>query len=91
MSDGILVLLRYLLYRLFWVVLKAWWTNWRVALTIVQLETVLGWQRAGIRMFWPSKSRRSLCKNSNSGAFKRPPGDSCNRLPGKELVLQPPP
>jgi transposase InsO family protein len=43
--------------RLFWVVLKGWWPNWRGALIIVQPETVLGWQRAGYRMFWRWKSR----------------------------------
>ncbi|MGO8930344.1 MAG: integrase core domain-containing protein [Limisphaerales bacterium] len=43
--------------RLFWVVLKGWWPNWRAALIIFQPETVLGWQRAGFRTFWRWKSR----------------------------------
>ena len=43
--------------RLFWVVLKRWWPNWRAALIIFQPETVIGWQRAGFRMFWRWKSR----------------------------------
>jgi hypothetical protein len=43
--------------RLFWVVLKAWWPNWRAALILFQPETVLGWQRAGFKMFWRWKSR----------------------------------
>jgi len=33
--------------RLFWVVLKGWWPNWRAALMIFQPETVIDWQRAG--------------------------------------------
>ena len=45
--------------RLFWVVLKGWWPNWRAALIIFQPETVMGWQRAGFRMFWRWKSRHT--------------------------------
>jgi putative transposase len=44
--------------RLFWVVLKGCWPNWRAALILFQPETVIGWQRAGFRMFWRWKSRR---------------------------------
>jgi hypothetical protein len=44
--------------RLFWVVLKRWWPNWRAALILFQPETVISWQRAGFRMFWRWKSRR---------------------------------
>jgi transposase InsO family protein len=43
--------------RLFWVVLKGCWPNWRNALILFQPETVIGWQRAGFRMFWRWKSR----------------------------------
>ena len=43
--------------RLFWVVLKGWWPNWRSALILFQPETIIGWQRAGFRMFWRWKSR----------------------------------
>jgi transposase InsO family protein len=43
--------------RWFWVVFKGWWPNWRAALMIFQPETVIGWQRAGFRMFWRWKSR----------------------------------
>src|ERR1019366_4268646 len=44
--------------RLFWVVLKRCWPNWRAALILFQPETVIGWQRAGFRMFWRWQSRR---------------------------------
>jgi len=43
--------------RLFWVVLKGWWPNWRAALILFQPETVVGWQRAGFRTFWRWRSR----------------------------------
>ncbi len=46
--------------RLFWVILKSCWPNWRAALIICQPETVIGWERAGFRMFgqWKSGRRR---------------------------------
>ncbi len=44
--------------RLFWVVLKGCWLNWRAALILFQPETVIGWQRAGFSIFWRWKSRR---------------------------------
>jgi putative transposase len=43
--------------RLFWVILKGWWPNWRAALIILRPETVIGWQRAGFRRFCRWKSR----------------------------------
>src|SRR5512136_2499689 len=45
--------------RLFWVALKGCWPNWRAALILFQPETVIGWQRAGFRMFrrWKSRPR----------------------------------
>src|SRR3954468_16759998 len=44
--------------RWLWVILKTAWPNWRTAMLILQPETVIGWQRAGWRMFWRWKSRR---------------------------------
>lgn len=44
--------------RCFWVALKRAWPNWRNALIICRPEAVIGWQRAGFRMFWRWKSRR---------------------------------
>ncbi len=43
--------------RFLWVVLKQAWPNWRSALMLFQPETVIGWQRAGFRVFWRWKSR----------------------------------
>jgi len=43
--------------RWFWVTLKGRWPHWRSALMICQPETVIGWQRAGLRAFWRWKSR----------------------------------
>src|SRR5664279_1512138 len=44
--------------RCLWMILKRVWPNWRTPLMIFRPETVIGWQRAGFRMFWRWKSRR---------------------------------
>jgi len=43
--------------RLFWIVLRTSWSRWRDALVIVKPETVVGWHRAGFRLYWRWKSR----------------------------------
>src|SRR6266478_3045165 len=44
--------------RCLWVMLKRAWPGWKTPLIIFRPETVIGWQRAGLRMFWRWKSRR---------------------------------
>jgi transposase InsO family protein len=43
--------------RLFWTVLRQTWTRWRDVLVIVKPETVVGWHRAGFRLYWRWRSR----------------------------------
>jgi len=43
--------------RLFWTVLRATWSGWKDALLVVKPETVVGWHRAGFRLYWRWKSR----------------------------------
>ena len=43
--------------RLFWTLLRVTWSRWRDALLIVKPETVVGWHRAGFRLYWRWKSR----------------------------------
>ena len=43
--------------RHFWVLLMKVWPNWRDPLIIFRPETLIGWQRAGFRLFWRWKSR----------------------------------
>jgi hypothetical protein len=43
--------------RFIWTVLRSTWSRWRDALVIVQPETVIGWHRAGFRLYWRWKSR----------------------------------
>ena len=44
--------------RLFWITLRHCWSHWTDVLVIVEPETVIGWHRAGFRLYcrW-----RSLC------------------------------
>jgi transposase InsO family protein len=43
--------------RLLWVFLRAVWSRWGKALVIIQPPTVIGWHRAGFRLYWRWKSR----------------------------------
>jgi putative transposase len=47
--------------RVFWVVLRRFWSGWRNALVIVQPETVVRWHRAGFKLYWKWISRRPVC------------------------------
>jgi hypothetical protein len=46
--------------RLFWVILRRFWSDWRRALLIVHPETVVRWHRAGFKMYWKWISRRRM-------------------------------
>ena len=43
--------------RLFWTTLRRLWSRWSDALIIVKPETVVGWHRAGFRLYWRWRSR----------------------------------
>jgi hypothetical protein len=43
--------------RVFWILLRRFWSLWTHALVIVKPETVVGWHRAGFRLFWRFRSR----------------------------------
>jgi transposase InsO family protein len=43
--------------RLFWLALRRFWSRWRDLLIVVRPETVVGWHRAGFRLFWRLRSR----------------------------------
>ncbi|MBE0658685.1 MAG: helix-turn-helix domain-containing protein, partial [Bryobacteraceae bacterium] len=43
--------------RLFWSTLRCFWPGWRDVLVIVKPETVVGWHRAGFRLYWRWRSR----------------------------------
>lgn len=43
--------------RLFWTALRRIWSRWSDVLVLVQPETVVGWHRAGFRLYWRWRSR----------------------------------
>src|ERR1017187_11033048 len=43
--------------RLFWTTLRRCWSRWTEVLVLVQPETVVGWHRAGFRLYWRWRSR----------------------------------
>jgi hypothetical protein len=45
------------LHKLFWVVLRMFWSVWRKPLVLVTTSTVVNWHRAGFRLYWAWVSR----------------------------------
>jgi len=45
------------LHKLFWVVLRRLWAGWKTPLILVTPRTVVGWHRAGFRLYWKWLSR----------------------------------
>ena len=43
--------------RLFWTALRHCWSRWTEVLVIVKPDTVIGWHRAGFRLYWRWRSR----------------------------------
>src|SRR5712692_2684201 len=44
-------------HKVFWVVLNRLWSGWRKPLVLVTPRTVVGWHRAGFRLYWTWVSR----------------------------------
>jgi putative transposase len=42
--------------RMFWILLRRFWSTWSTVLVIVKPETVVAWHRAGFRLFWRFRS-----------------------------------
>jgi hypothetical protein len=38
--------------KLFWVVIRQLWSQWKKALIVVTPETVVRWHQAGFRLYW---------------------------------------
>jgi putative transposase len=43
--------------KLFWVVVRRLWARWKEPLILVTPRTVVGWHRAGFRLYWKWLSR----------------------------------
>jgi putative transposase len=63
--------------RVFWVLLRRFWSGWKGALTFVQPETVIGWHRAGLKLYWtwlsrkhPVVGRRPTCQELRELIFR---------------------
>ena len=41
-----------MLDRLFWLLVRRFWSEWKQALLVVTPETVVRWHRAGFRWYW---------------------------------------
>jgi transposase InsO family protein len=63
--------------RFFWIALRRLWPGWKRALVLVQLETVVGWHRAGFRLYWTWLSRH-----------RRPAGRRCVSKELRELIFR---
>src|SRR5260221_7181500 len=47
--------------RFLWVMSRRFWSRWQRALILVQPETVVGWHRAGFKLYWTWLSRHRKC------------------------------
>ena len=43
--------------RLFWTALRQCWSRWADVLVLMKPDTVIGWHRAGFRLYWRWRSR----------------------------------
>lgn len=43
--------------KLFWVILRRFWSSWKEALIVVKPDTVVHWHRAGFQLYWRLISR----------------------------------
>jgi putative transposase len=46
--------------RLFWIAIKRSWAGWQDCLLLVTPATVVGWHRAGFRLYWKLVSKASV-------------------------------
>ena len=53
--------------RLLWIWLRRVWPRWKDALVILKPETVIGWRRAGFRLYWRWRFPPSLRATQSGG------------------------
>jgi putative transposase len=56
--------------RLFWTALRSFWSRWSDVLVIVKPETVIGWHRAGFRLYWRWRSRQRCGRPKITGEIR---------------------
>ncbi len=64
--------------RLFWILLRRFWSGWAETLSIVEPDTVVSWHRAGFRIYWNWLSRRG--KRSSRPPLPREVRDLIRRI-----------
>lgn len=64
-----------LLDKLFWVVLRRLWSDWKKCLYLVAPDTVPRWHRAGFRLYWAM-----LCKVRRRVGGKTIPREVCDLI-----------
>jgi putative transposase len=57
--------------RLFWATLRQLWSRWAEVLVVVKPETVVGWHRAGFRLYWRLLSRRAAGRPGVSSELRQ--------------------
>ena len=57
--------------RIVWVWLSCIWAGWRSCLLIVKPETVTGWHRQGVRLYWRLKSPERAGRNRIDADVRR--------------------
>src|ERR1700749_372853 len=62
--------------KLFWVILRGLWPEWKRALILVQPETVVRWHRAGFKLYWTWLSRRRVRAGRKCVSIEVRPEDS---------------
>jgi len=67
--------------RVFWVLLRRYWSRWALALAIVEPDTVVRWHRAGFRIYWNWLSPRGV----RAGRPPLPREVRAQRLPVRAL------
>src|SRR5437763_15378822 len=46
--------------RVFWFILRRFWSEWRGVLLILHPDTVVRWHRGGFKLYWKWISRRDM-------------------------------
>jgi len=52
--------------KLFWVVIRQFWSQWKKALIVVTPETVVRWHQAGFRLYWRAVASATVTANFGS-------------------------
>jgi putative transposase len=81
--------------RLFWITLRRFWPGWKNVLLIVKPDTVIGWHRAGFRLYWRWRSRPQIGRPKLSSEVRdlirrlanENPGGGAPKIHGELLKL----